>query len=708
MTRDLPAASVVICCYSEKRWDDIVEAVKSLGEQTVAPAEVLLVVDHNPELLRRAVAALDGVRIVPNTHGRGLSGARNTGVDLAGGEIVAFLDDDAAANPEWLAELLGPYADPDVAAVGGKASPVWPSGHGPALLPPELYWIVGCAYTGQPVELAEVRNLMGCTMSFRRDVLRRIGGFAEQIGRTAALPLGCEETELCIRLRQCEPSAKVLLAPTATVRHRVTADRLDWRYLRRRGWAEGLSKAAVARLVGQRYALSTEQSYLRTVIPRALLRAAGAALRGRVADGLAAAGGLLLAVAATGAGYVFGRAFGGFRRAEPAPEPAKEPFRPTAVCTVDISGDPIRTVESPAMVLVRAGRFTLGAVRVEDGQRAEEVIGELAVATPDPTRSAPPPAPVLPRVSLVLATAGDPALAGRCVHSVLDTAYPDLEILVVDNHSGAPERTLVELAARDDRVRYLREPAPGASGARNLGAREATGEVLAFTDDDAVVDPGWLAELAAELTRPEVDCVTGLVLPASLETRAQAWFESFGGFGKGFRRREYGPDQPAPDPLYPLSPGIFGSGNNMAWRRERFLALGGFDERLGPGRRTRAGEDLDLFVRLITAGGRLTYTPHAVVWHEHRATVPALRRQLRGYGTGLAAMFLVHAMRPGGLAGIAARLPRGLVRLLRPESERNARRGRDYSRQLVLDELRGIAAAPIAVLLETVRRERPR
>lgn len=691
MTPVLATASVVICCYSEERWDDIVEAVKSLGEQTVVPTEVLLVVDHNPRLLDRAVAALDGVRIVPNTHRRGLSGARNTGVDLATGEIVVFLDDDAKADPEWLAELLASYADPDVAAVGGKAAPVWPDGRAPALLPPELYWIVGCAYTGQPVELADVRNLMGCTMSFRRDVLNRVGGFAEQLGRTASLPLGCEETELCIRLRQREPGARVLLAPAATVRHRVSADRLGWRYLRRRSWSEGRSKAAVSRLVGQRDALSTERSYLRSVIPRALGRAV---LGGRPAT----AGALVLAVVATGAGYLVGRL-----RTAREPEPPKS-FVPTAVHTVDLADGPVGTIEPPALALVRSGRLSLGATRIDHGQRAADVIDELADSAPTP--SAPPLARVLPRMSLVLATAGDPALAGRCVHSVLETGYPDLEILVVDNHPGGPAQPLVDLAGSDGRIRYLREPTPGASRARNLGAREATGDVLAFTDDDAVVDARWLTELAAELARPETDCVTGLVLPSRLDTQAQAWFESFGGFGKGYERRVFGPEQPAPDALYPLSPGIFGSGNNMAWRRTRFLALGGFDERLGPGRRTRAGEDLDLFVRLITAGGRLTYTPHAVVWHEHRSTVPELRRQLRGYGTGLAAMFLLHALRPGGLAGILARLPRGARRLLHPRSERNSGRGRDYSRQLVLDELRGMAAAPAAVLLESVRRPR--
>jgi GT2 family glycosyltransferase len=701
-----PTVSVIICCYSDDRWHDVVEAIKSLAEQTVAADEVLLVVDHNAALLERARAAFDGVRVVPNTHRRGLSGARNTGVELASGEIAVFLDDDAKADPDWLELLLAPYADAEVAAVGGNALPVWPDGRPPALLPPELYWVVGCAYRGQPEELAEVRNLMGCAMSFRLAIVRELGGFAEQIGRTASVPLGCEETELCIRLRQRMPDAKILLQPAATVRHRVSADRVSWRYLRRRSWSEGLSKAAVSRMVGQRDTLSTEQSYVRSVVSRALLRALGTALRpGRHGDGLAAAGGLLLATGAAGAGYLTGRARQG--RTDPV---AESSFEPVTVCAAELGAPLELPGTGEALVLVRSGRYTLGTVHcgARDRARAAELVDDFARVRHLP--EAPPRPAEPPTVSVVIATAGRPELVWRCVRSLLDTRYPALEVLVVDNHSDGPAAELSALARIDDHVRYLREPVPGASRARNLGAREATGELLAFTDDDAVVDAGWVAELAAELSvadrRP--DCVTGLVLPMHLDTRAQQWFEAFGGFGKGFQRREFGPDVPVPDPLYPLSPGIFGSGNNMAWHRQSFLDIGGFDPRLGPGRRTKAGEDLDLFVRLITGGGRLTYTPHALAWHEHRRTEPELRDQLRGYGTGLAAMFLVHAMRPRGFADIVGRLPSGLRLLLHPDSDRNAGRAAGsagYPRRLVAEELLGMARAPGAVLRETLLRE---
>ena len=327
-------ASVVICVYTEKRWDDIVAAVDSVSAQDVRPAEILVVVDHNPALLDRARRVLPpGVRVLPNTQRQGLSGARNTAVAEAVGEVVVFLDDDAAARAGWLRALLAPYADPDVVAVGGVAHPRFPAGR-PGLLPSggtggdatgELDWIVGCTYTGQPTARAEVRNLMGCNMSVRREVFDRVGGFAEDLGRIGRNPLGCEETEFCIRVRQAYRrtgrAAGIVFEPAAQVDHRVTADRVRWSYLRRRSWSEGLSKAAVSRLVGTDDALSTERAYVASVLPAAVVRELRA---GR----LTSAGAVVVVLAATCAGYLRGSLPGarsGVRL--PAADPAGTPAR---------------------------------------------------------------------------------------------------------------------------------------------------------------------------------------------------------------------------------------------------------------------------------------------------------------------------------------------------------------------------------------------
>ncbi len=314
---NIPAvtATVVVCVYTEKRWDDIVAAVASVAAQDVPAAETLVVVDHNPALLSRAQQEFGprGVRVLPNAHKQGLSGARNTAIAEAVGDVVVFLDDDAEARPGWLAALLAPYADPTVAAVGGVAHPRWPVNR-PRVLPGaapydpnatgELDWIVGCTYTGQPEYRTEVRNLMGCNMSFRREVFERVGGFAEDIGRIGKNPLGCEETELCIRARQAYQRAgekiRIVFEPAAVVDHRVSPDRVEWAYLRRRSWAEGLSKAAVSSLVGSDDALSTERSYVAKVLPSAVLRELK---EGRVSSAAA----VVTALACTTAGYVRGK-----------------------------------------------------------------------------------------------------------------------------------------------------------------------------------------------------------------------------------------------------------------------------------------------------------------------------------------------------------------------------------------------------------------
>jgi GT2 family glycosyltransferase len=265
-----PTVSVVICAHTIERLDDIRAAVASVAAQSVPAHELLLVIDHNPELMD-LVSELDA-KVVANSGPKGLSGARNTGTELATGEIVAYLDDDATAEPDWLAELTAPFTDPQVAAVGGWAVPAWDSPR-PGWFPEEYLWVVGCSHRGLPETLSPVRNVIGCNMAFRRSTVLDLGGFDTGLGRTANRPLGCEETELCIRLRQADDDAEILLAPTARIHHRVPAARTQWNYFFSRCRAEGNSKAYVTGLVGSDDGLSSERSYVTSVLPRAALSA---------------------------------------------------------------------------------------------------------------------------------------------------------------------------------------------------------------------------------------------------------------------------------------------------------------------------------------------------------------------------------------------------------------------------------------------------
>lgn len=296
--------SVVICAYTDRRWEDIVAAVASIGAQTRPPARTILVVDHNPPLLERARVAFPAVLVVPNTGRVGLSGGRNTGVSHAVGDVVAFLDDDARAEPDWLERLAAGYSNPSVIGVGGAATPVWP-GQRPSWLPPEFDWVVGCSFVGMPRVAAPVRNLIGANMSFRREVFDTVGGFTDGLGRVGSRPLGCEETELGIRLRQWRAGVRLVYEPAAVVRHRVTTDRMAWRYFCSRCYAEGLSKAMVSRLVGARDALDTERRYVRSVLPRAMVRGLDPRQQHRSA-GIARVGAMVAGLALATAGYARG------------------------------------------------------------------------------------------------------------------------------------------------------------------------------------------------------------------------------------------------------------------------------------------------------------------------------------------------------------------------------------------------------------------
>jgi GT2 family glycosyltransferase len=234
----------------------------------------------------------------------------------------------------------------------------------------------------------------------------------------------------------------------------------------------------------------------------------------------------------------------------------------------------------------------------------------------------------------------------ECLRTLQQVSYDPVEIIVVDNApSGSATREAVtELAEIDPRIRYSSEPFPGLSRARNHGMAHAQFDVVAFTDDDTVVDPGWPSVLAAGFAAdPEAVCVTGLVASAALDTSSQRYFDARIPWGDQFEPRRYDLiGHRHPSRMYPFKAGMFGTGANFAVRRSAVARLGGFDPLLGVGAPSRGGEDLDIFLRLILAGGRICYLPSALIWHRHRADAGALSEQLYSYGHGLGAYVAKH------------------------------------------------------------------
>jgi GT2 family glycosyltransferase len=300
---DSVRASVIVCTYSDARRDLLERTITALLEQVTSQDEVVVVVDHNIRLAKELDEELAGVRVIENAERQGLSGGRNTGIRAVTGEFVVFLDDDAVPRPDWLEHLLAPFGDPAVSGVGGRAEPVWEAGDRPPWWPPELDWVVGCSFRGQAE--GDVRNPIGCSMAFRSSVFAQVGDFAHDLGRVGTIPLGCEETELGLRVNSA--GGRIVLAQRSVVDHFVPQHRASARYIVRRCYAEGISKAVVRRLAAHHDAsggsLGPEVRYL-VDLGAGVVRSPVEAIRHRTPKALGRGVLLPVALAAAGVGFV--------------------------------------------------------------------------------------------------------------------------------------------------------------------------------------------------------------------------------------------------------------------------------------------------------------------------------------------------------------------------------------------------------------------
>jgi GT2 family glycosyltransferase len=306
-----------------------------------------------------------------------------------------------------------------------------------------------------------------------------------------------------------------------------------------------------------------------------------------------------------------------------------------------------------------------------------------------------------PGISVVVCTRNRPEQLRSCLTALQKVAYEPVEILVVDNAPTGTETwsLVMEFAQSDSRFQYTTEPLPGLSRARNHGLANAKFDLVAFTDDDITVDPGWPAALAAGFrSDPRAVCVTGVVVPSALNTGAERYFDSRYAWGEAFEAQRY--DMGAhrhPSRLYPFTAGIFGTGANFAVKRQVVAGLGGFDCLLGAGGVGRGGEDLDMFLRLILAGGRICYVPSALVWHQHRSDTGALAEQIYSYGHGLGAYLAKHLLNRDFSVSF---LMRGLTGKAmdtssRMQSAAKSSKLNGKARQLILRESAGLAAGAL-------------
>ncbi|WP_232702134.1 glucosyl-dolichyl phosphate glucuronosyltransferase [Halobacterium wangiae] len=242
--------SVVVCTYTMDMYEHVRDAADGVLEQTYDDVELVLISDGDEDVYDAMCADYgdrENVRIGCNDENRGLSYSRNHGVELATGDVVAFLDDDAVPEPDWVAELVGGYERHDALAVGGKMTPLWVDGK-PEFLPEEFYWLVGVTHRGYAEEECEVRNTFGSNISFRREILEDLGGFDENLGRKGEAQGQGEETEIAARMHE-EYGESVWYVPDAEVGHKVFDFRTDRRWLLERAFWQGHSKRVMGDLV---------------------------------------------------------------------------------------------------------------------------------------------------------------------------------------------------------------------------------------------------------------------------------------------------------------------------------------------------------------------------------------------------------------------------------------------------------------------------
>jgi glycosyltransferase involved in cell wall biosynthesis len=701
-----PSVCVVITTITAGH--ELGRVIDGVLAQTLPAADVI-VVDNRP--------ATSGVRGWLAEHyptappryvaepARGLARARNAGLAAAGSEVVAFLDDDLSLDRSWLENIAGGFG-PGVDCVTGLLMPVTLETEAQLLmeqfggfskgLRPRLYDLGKHRDPGPLYPFSVGVYGSGANAAFTVAALRRLGGFDPSLG-TGRITCGGEDLDMFLRV--VLSGGALAYQPAAIAWHDHEAERSQFR---RRVWGYGLGLGAV---LGKHLAGSgavrrqmlrrapaaawhlcsldspknarkgtgypTSYTWLERV---GILLGPSAYLAARVADATRARRGATR-VREGAAGGSFPR-----RTRRDTGAGRERPLWCTAV-DVEHRGATLRAPDGTAYrsvrVLLRHRGVPLGYVHlpltdgcftVEEALAAADrrVARRVADAVGIPAPPSGPSGTAAVPVSVAVCTRNRSEHLAGCLRELARLTYRHLEVIVVDNAptDGATRRVFDTVVTGDSRFRYVLEPRPGLSRARNRALDEATGEIIAFTDDDVHVDREWVDGLVAGFARSaSVGCVTGLVCAAEISNLAQAYFDSRVTWGRSCRQRIFGWDTDGDDPLFPYSPGRFGTGANFAVRTDLLRSLGGFDVSLGAGTPAGGGEDLDVFLRVVLARHDISYEPRALVWHRHRAEVTDLRRQLFTYGSGLSALATKYLLDRSTRSALIRRVPRALARL---------------------------------------------
>ncbi len=297
--------SVVVCTYTMDRYDVFTEAVESALAQTHDPIEVVLVIDGNPEVYERTVADFgdrENVVVHDNDENRGISYSRTRGAELTSGEIVAFIDDDGVAEPDWIETHVETYEETDAVAVAGTVTPNWMT-EKPDFFPEEFYWLVGCTELGFAEDGEEIRNGYGSNVSYEREVFLDVGGYDVNTGRKGDRHVQAHEAPVGIRIREAYGQG-VVYVEDAVVHHTLFDYRGEFRWLVFRSFWQGFSKRVMELLYPG--AQGNESAFLKDLFVRALPSRAKRTVAERSSEPAKEAVAILVFTGAVGLGYLYG------------------------------------------------------------------------------------------------------------------------------------------------------------------------------------------------------------------------------------------------------------------------------------------------------------------------------------------------------------------------------------------------------------------
>jgi O-antigen biosynthesis protein len=758
--RPLPEGlpSLTIAVPTRDRAEDLARCLSALTALDYPGELELLVVENAPktESSGKMIAAhFPRVRRVVEPR-PGLNWARNRAIVEARGEILAFCDDDTVPDSGWARALGAAFAEePTAAAVTGLVAPLELETKAQVLF--ERRGGFGRGFKRKWFQAAPNGKLTwhqlgtgncgtGANMAFRRALFDRIGGFDPALD-SGTPTRGSGDLEMFFRV--LKSGHALLYEPAALVRHRhrrtmeelrqqltdngsvyayiqrsarAYPDQrrefrsLGWRWFRedqlqrlKRAWFTpgdfplDLAKAEIRGCLRGRKSYAASERQARQIEaefgPLGPKGDHSGITEPPYGEGIAVVSVNLEQPPAplTGLeGYYAVRAF------------AQRHGSAVGSAEIECRGSPVSSLrlaeslaDAMALHLYKAGENLPESLRwaeVMSGLRACLLPAGSLKALPERLPNEVP-------VTIVVGTCDRPDDLRHCLKALTaQRTSRRLEIIVVDNRPGSG---LTPAVVREfPGVRLVEEPRAGVAYARNAGVLAATGEIIATTDDDVTMPPDWIEKLVAPFARADVMAVSSNILPIELENRSQQWFERYGGLGRGFERQEVNGDWFTQSARHACPTWELGGTANSAFRASIFRdpAIGLMDEALGPGMPSGVGEDTYIFYRVLKAGYTQIYEPSAFVWHKHRKTMAALRKQLYNYSKGHVAYHLTTLFRDKDrrvLLNLLIHLPRYHWQRIKASL-----RGRsDYPLSLILLEIRGNLMGPWS-LWQSVRRVR--